>query len=260
MPIVACSHLQPITQNAMSKTLFILLALCGSLSAQIAGVGNGASFLTAVSTGSWAVVVGTFAGVNTATAPSFPVPTTLGGVQILVDGAEVPVYYVSSTQINFLTPAAATPGIKTLRVVTPSGNHDGTIRLISAAPGLFVKDAANPPKGAILNQDLSENTETNRIARGQTIVIYGTGPGKFDRAVTDGAAVPSDPLTRTTSTPQVFIAGVEAQVSFSGLAPGYPALWQINAAVPDQAFITGRVPVFVAVDGVESNQVTIFVQ
>ena len=64
----------------------------------------------------------------------------------------------------------------------------------------------------------------------------------------------------TKSTPQVFIGGVEATVQFSGLAPDLAGVWQINAFVPDKPFVTGRVPVVVYMDGVDSNEVTIFVQ
>jgi uncharacterized protein (TIGR03437 family) len=92
------------------------------------------------------------------------------------------------------------------------------------------------------------------------VQIYATGPGAFRNAVTDGAGAPSNPLNQTVSTPQVFIGGIPADVQFTGLAPTLPAVWQINAKVPTQSFITGRVPVVVFMDGVNSNEVTIFVQ
>jgi uncharacterized protein (TIGR03437 family) len=40
------------------------------------------------------------------------------------------------------------------------------------------------------------------------------------------------PLSKTTSPATVKIGGVDAPVSFSGLAPGYAGLYQINAMVP----------------------------
>ena len=76
----------------------------------------------------------------------------------------------------------------------------------------------------------------------------------------DGAAPGASPLAATRSTPQVFIGGIEAQVQFSGLNPDAPGLWQLNVVVPNQAFITGRVAVRVFVDGVDSNEVVLFVQ
>jgi uncharacterized protein (TIGR03437 family) len=241
------------------KIILPLLALCYTLSAQVTTIENGASYRTAIAAGSWAQLKGTFAGV-TQTIGSIPVGTTLGGVTVTVAGTAAPVYFVSTSQINFIVPAAATPGLHPIQVRTGGGTYDSTIRVISSAPGLFQHDQATPPKGAVLNQNSSVNTSTNPAVRNDFVQIYASGPGAFQAAVVDGGAAPSNPLTRTVSTPQVFIGGVQAEVQYSGLAPGLPAVWQINARVPNLSFITGRVPVVVFMDGVDSNEVAIFVQ
>lgn len=229
------------------------------MTAQITSVRNGASFQGAIAAGSWATIFGTFAGVNTATGQT-PVGTNLAGVTITVGNLAAPVYFVSPTQINFIVPAATPAGVQPLQVRTGSATFDTTIQVLTAAPGLFFQDAATPPKGAVLNQNFSLNEASNVALRGDIVQIYATGPGAFTNPVTDGGAAPSNPLNTTRSTPQVFIGGVPAEVQYSGLAPGYAALWQINVKVPTQSFITGRVPVVVYMDGVNSNEVTIFVQ
>ena len=244
----------------MSKLLLIPLVFCCSLSAQITAVVNGASFKTAITAGAWTTAFGTFAGVTATTAPGFPLPKTLGNVTVSVDGTDAPVYFVNDSQINFLTPASTAPGLKTLKVTTAGGSFETNIQILSAAPGLFTKSTDTPPKGAVLNQNSTENTDSNRAVQGEVVQIYGTGPGGFNASVDDGAGPPSDPLTTTTSTPQVFIGGVEAELQFSGLAPGLPGVWQVNAFVPTEPFITGKVPVVVYMDGVDSNEVFIFVQ
>ncbi len=96
--------------------------------------------------------------------------------------------------------------------------------------------------------------------RGDVISIYGTGPGDLDHATADGAAPGFNPIINTVRKPQVFIDGVETTVQFSGLNPDAPGLWQVNAVIPNLPFVTGRVPVIVYADGVDSNEVTIFVQ
>jgi uncharacterized protein (TIGR03437 family) len=59
----------------------------------------------------------------------------------------------------------------------------------------------------------------------------------------------------------VFVGPEEAAVEFSGLAPGYVGLWQINARVPDVASITGQMPVVIVTsEGYASNAVTIWVE
>jgi uncharacterized protein (TIGR03437 family) len=242
------------------RNLLPLLVLCGTFcNAQIAAIQNGAGFGAAIAAGSWATLFGTFAGV-TQTTGTTPVGTTLAGVTVTVASLPAPVYFVSGTQINFIVPAAAPAGLQPIQVKTGSATLDGTIRILSAAPGLFTQDAATPPKGAVLNQNFSLNSATATALRGDIVQIYGSGPGAFSNAVTDGAAAPSSPLNGTRSTPQVFVGGVPAEVQFSGLAPNFAALWQVNVKVPAQSFITGRVPVIVYMDGVNSSEVTIFVQ
>jgi len=158
-------------------------------------------------------------------------------------------------------PYASSVGLRPVQITTSAGSLTASVRVISTSPGLFTKDTQTPPKGAVLNQDgFTENTSATPAKRGEVISIYGTGPGALSRQVQDGAAPGANPLATSSSTPQVYIGGVEAQVQFSGLNPNAPGLWQINAFVPDRAFITGRVPVRVFLDGVDSNEVTVFVQ
>lgn len=242
------------------KTYAAVLLFCGCVNAQVAIVNN-ASFRgdQPVTAGSWVAAFGTFGGVATTTANVLPLPKILGGVKVTIDGVDSPLYDVRSTQITFLIPYATAPGLRPVTITTGGGTVTGNVRVITAGPGLFTKDAATPPKGAILNQDgFTENTQATPAKRGDVISIYATGPGALNGAAADGAA--PGPNVTTKSTPQVFIGGVEATVQYSGLNSLAPGLWQINATIPNFAFITGRVVVKVFMDGVDSNEVTIFVQ
>ncbi len=248
----------------MSRTVLIcLIFACTALQAQVAAIVNNAGFRgdQAVTAGSWVAAFGTFTGVATTTATTFPLPKTLAGVAIKIDGVDAPLYDVRSSQLTFLIPGAVTPGIKPVQVTTTAGSFTSSVRVISAAPGLFTKDTQAPPRAAVRNQDgVTENNQSTPTQRGNVISIYGTGPGALSRIPDDGAAPGATPIATTSSTPQVFIGGVGATVQFSGLNADAPGLWQINAVVPDRAFITGRVAVRVFVDGVDSNEVAIFVQ
>ena len=97
---------------------------------------------------------------------------------VTVDGVDAPIYFVSSGQINFLIPYAVSTGLSPIQVKTATATVNGTVRVIGSGPGIFVKDATTvtPPKGAILNQDNSENTSSNLARRGQVVQIYATGP------------------------------------------------------------------------------------
>ena len=212
-------------------TLLASMTLCAALHAQVTVV-NGASFRKEqpLAAGSLASAFGGFTGVAASGAPSLPLPGTLGGVTVTVDGVSSPLLYVSDTQINFVVPSQTAAGMRTIEVKTAAGSKNGTFWVIQAAPGIFKKDAEQPARGAILNQDASENQASNPARRGQVISIYATGPGALSQQVPDGSAAPREPLVQTTVTPRVYVAGVEAQIQFSGLDAGFhPALWQINA-------------------------------
>jgi uncharacterized protein (TIGR03437 family) len=60
--------------------------------------------------------------------------------------------------------------------------------------------------------------------------------------------------------PTVTIGGVPANVQFSGLAPGYVGLYQVNAQVPAGLATGSNVPVVMSISGATSNTATLAVQ
>jgi uncharacterized protein (TIGR03437 family) len=58
----------------------------------------------------------------------------------------------------------------------------------------------------------------------------------------------------------VTIGGVDATVTYSGLAPGFAGLYQVDAQVPSGAPSGGTVAVVMKIGGSTSNTVTIAVQ
>jgi uncharacterized protein (TIGR03437 family) len=63
-------------------------------------------------------------------------------------------------------------------------------------------------------------------------VLYATGLGAVDNRPATGEGPPADAIARTRATPVVRIGGAPAQVLFSGLAPGFPGVYQLNVRVP----------------------------
>jgi uncharacterized protein (TIGR03437 family) len=93
------------------------------------------------------------------------------------------------------------------------------------------------------------------------IQIFATGAGPLDSAIADGAPPPGEALPRTVNTPRAFVAAESAVVTYSGMSPEFPGLWQINVRLPDAPSIAKQVPVFVIGDkGVVSNGVTVWVE
>jgi uncharacterized protein (TIGR03437 family) len=92
--------------------------------------------------------------------------------------------------------------------------------------------------------------------KGETVLIYCTGLGVVSSPPDDGTAANGQATVATTT---VTIGGVSAAVSFSGLAPGFVGLYQVNAAVPS-GIASGNQPVVIREDGSSSNSVMLPVQ
>jgi len=180
--------------------------------------------------------VGTGVGFNNV----LPVPTTVGGVQLLLNGLASPLFYVGTSQINFVVPwKAPTSGTAQLQVVQRSTGlilGSGTVYMNTVAPAMFTANSNGVGQIAALNHaDGTVNSPSNPVARGAYIELYGTGQGAAVSEEPADGALPSG-LVSTPATPQVFIGGSQVpsgDIQFSGLAPCCVGLWQINVQIPE---------------------------
>ncbi len=175
-----------------------------------------------------------------------------------------PLVYVGPNQINFQIPPGISPGEAIPAQLTrPDGTTLlTTVNITAAAPGIFTVLQNGQGQAAVLNQDNSPNLGTNPAKRGSVIQIFATGAGETDPPLLPGEPAPAsgDPLVLTQVQPTVTIGGLPARVLFSGLAPGFVGLWQINAEVPQDVAPGPAVPLSIIAGGVASNTVTIAVQ
>ena len=74
------------------------------------------------------------------------------------------------------------------------------------------------------------------------------------------APATGNPLFFTNAQPTVTIGGINARLLFSGAAPGWVGLWQINVQVPQEVAPGSAVPLVISAGGVSSNTVTIAVE
>jgi uncharacterized protein (TIGR03437 family) len=114
-----------------------------------------------------------------------------------------------------------------------------------------------------LNEDNSYNTVANPAPRGTIITFYAEGAGVMKPPVADGSVSPlSLPLPATQLPVTVQIRGVNAEVIYSGAAPGYVSgLLQINARIPPTIEFGDHVPLSITVGNFTSQlQVTIAVK
>jgi uncharacterized protein (TIGR03437 family) len=96
--------------------------------------------------------------------------------------------------------------------------------------------------------------------RGGVVSFFGTGLGEVSSRPPLGGPAPSAPLATTLTKPILTVGGIQADVSFSGLAPGFVGLYQVNVTIPQTAPAGQAVPVTLAIGGVMSNTVTIAIE
>jgi uncharacterized protein (TIGR03437 family) len=172
-----------------------------------------------VAPSSLATVYGSFTGSATQSFTEFPLPRRLGTTEVAIGTQTVPLLFVSPGQVNFQVPAGLTPGQSVIEVrVDGREAGRGVITAVERAPGIFVT--------------VDQEGRVNRARPGGFLTIYASGQGTVTPSVEDAAAAPSSPFSIARD-PSVSINGRPATVTFSGLAPGFPSLWQINVRIPD---------------------------
>ncbi len=185
------------------------------------------------------------------TGPLTTIPTTLGSVQLLINGVAAPLLYASDTQVNAVVPfeiAGQDTAAIALSVNGQTGN--AAISISPVAPGIFTSSANGKGQGAIINQDGTVNRSGNGAPVGSIVAIYATGAGVTTPPTPTGAVVTGAGDLNTVPV-QVTIGGQAAVVTYSGNAPGIVAGGvQVNVRVPNLP--PGDQPVVLIVNGVGS--------
>jgi uncharacterized protein (TIGR03437 family) len=189
-----------------------------------------------------------------------PYPSSLNGVSVLINNAAAPIYFVSATQIDCLVPYGTQGPTATVVVQNGTNSNTVTVPVAETAPGIFSLDQSGTGEAAILHADYSLVNTAKPAAPGETVLIFLTGMGAVTPPVADGTAGGSNPLSTINASPlTVFVAGEKAQVLFSGLAPGFPGLYQLNVTLPPFFNSTGSLPMAIETPNAFHDQVDIVV-
>jgi uncharacterized protein (TIGR03437 family) len=224
---------------------------------------NGASFATGGSPGAIATLFGThltrnLTGIVQNT--SVPLPNSLVGTSVTIAGETAPLFNVVNVngqeQISVEVPVDIAPG-SAVPVVLNNGFATATAQVSIAAqqPGIFTIDGT---QAAALHADFSLVSAAHPAVAGETIIVFCTGLGAVSPTVATGAAASSTVLSYAKTSYSATVAGLNATVAFSGLAPGFVALGQVNLVVP--AAPSGLQSLVLTGGGVSSNTVKIQIQ
>lgn len=227
------------------------------------GTVNGASFASATSAngaiapGAIVSIFGSNLASGTARAVLIPLQTTLLDTTVFMNGVPVPLYYVANGQVNAQVPYEIQAG--NVFVQVNRGGQSSLVQTVQAAtvsPGIFTLNSSGTGDGAFLHANYQAVSATNPAQGGETILIYATGLGATTPAVATGAGAPTTVTVNTTVKPTVTIGGQPAAVSFSGLAPGFVGLYQINVQVPT-GLPAGSQQLVLTSGGVQANITTL---
>ena len=162
-------------------------------------------------------------------------PTSLDGVSVTVNGKTAYVYYISPSQINFLTPPDALPARPQIVVANNGVTASAIASAAAVSASFFVLSdgqhlAAVHGDGSLIGPaSLSVPGYTFRPAQpGETVLLFANGFGPTSAAVVSGSSTQSGTLTPL---PSVTIGGVIATVGFAGLIS--PGLFQFNVTIPN---------------------------
>ena len=191
-----------------------------------------------------------------------PFPTTLNGVSVTLNDKPLPLLYASAGQINAQIPFDVPINTQHQLIVNHGNQLSAAETLLTApaAPAVLTQNQRGFGQGIITNGAFVLAAPGAPVKAGDTIIIFCTGLGAVSPAVAAGQLAPAaEPFARTTTVPVVTIGGQSAHVDYSGLAPGFAGLYQVNVVVPSG--VSGSAtPLTMAIAGQTSPTVTFAVQ
>jgi uncharacterized protein (TIGR03437 family) len=207
-----------------------------------ADVQNAASFEMGLAPGSLAAVfvdgVKDDAGIDAAT--SLPLPLSISGVSVFLDGIAAPILSVSNVQgreqVNFQVPFEIAGRAQVSMVVRRNGQTSAAanVPVLALQPAIYTLDGA---RGIVVRvPDYNLVTSDRPLEPGGFAYVYAEGLGPVANQPVDGAAAPSAPLANTLTDARLSLGGVPCRVLFTGLAPGlagvYIVVFQVSVEAP----------------------------
>jgi uncharacterized protein (TIGR03437 family) len=207
----------------------------------------------------------------TQAATSQPLPTTLAGTEVRINGVPAPLFFVSPGQINFQLPRATraitgdgalagetifSPIVKSntaLIEVFINGQiaRAGAVQVAPSVPAVFTLNSSGTGPAAALdgfNFTAAPFAATRQDGQSNIIAVFAAGIGA-DVTDVDGSA------SNVTAT----IDGNPTVVTYAGRTPGFTGLNQVNVTLPP-GITSGNHNLVISRDGIPSNTTVIAIR
>lgn len=215
---------------------------------------NAATQLNTVAPESIAIVSGDGLSGCTVVANTLPLPTSLCGTSVLVNGKVARLYSVSPTQIHYVIPPNTSPGEAKVEILNRDKlTASGAVSVAPVSPGLFtlindgrVRSAGNAQHNvyypfASYADGVVRALDANKLDEQQQLVLYGTGLRNCS----------------SLKNVEVRINGVRVKVRYAGAQEGTFGLDQLNIELPLELQQQEALQVALWVDGHEANPVSV---
>jgi uncharacterized protein (TIGR03437 family) len=187
------------------------------------------------------------------------VPTSLGGVQVSMNGEAMSLLYVSDSQINAIVPTGDSQDSQYVQITSnASTSPEFPVTVISAQPAIFQRPDIS---AAAVNQDNSINSVSNPAKAGSIVSIWATGvPLPFLYPAGQLAAAALNLACCQVGVAASYQVAAQAYVTYSGASPGIVGgVVQINFQVPALPAGTSGIAVYLVAGGAYSNNVVLYV-
>jgi len=244
-----------LTFNGMTDAFAARFTLEGPLISE-EGIVNAASFLGGpVAPGGILSLFGVGLGPETGRLSRLDeegkVAALLAGVEVLFDGVPAPLFFVREDQINCQAPYEifGTETVSVQVIVEGRASNTVEIEVAEAAPGLFTLESSGAGQAvALVFPDNVPNGPDNRVPPGGVVTLFGTGEGQTEPEGVTGKLA-AEPLPAPLLETRLSVGGAPAEILFSGPAPGFAGLWQINARLADDTPQGSRTPLTLTIGG-----------
>lgn len=232
--------------------------------------GAGVSGQASVAPGDIFTISGQYFAAAPVSNTKFPLSTDLAGTQVLFAGTPLPLIYAASGKILAIVPYNLAPNAQYQLIVGRSNAISGPVAVTvgTAQPDILQIDdtGSTTVAGNVWNQ-LTAGTAfqsasagpATPLSAGQTLTIYCTGLGAINQPLNPASPAGSTPIDAVNPV-TLAIGGKNVPVTFAGLVPGFPGIYEVTGTVPASVASGADIPVTITVAGQTSPAIKVSVK